>query len=63
MKPSIRVGDLLGLVADRMDPASANRFATAASADEYVSLAALRASGFNVSYNAGTDSISISAAD
>ena len=63
MKPSIRVGDLLGLVSDRMDPVSANRFATAASADEYVSLAALRASGFNVSYNAGTDSISISAAD
>ena len=63
MKPSIRVGDLLGLVSDRMDPASANRFASAASADEYVSLAALRASGFNVSYNAGTDSISISAAD
>ena len=59
MKPSIRVGDLLGLVSDRMDPASAARFASAASADEYVSLAALRAAGFSISYNAGTDSISI----
>ena len=63
MKPSIRVGDLLGLVADRMDPASANRFASAASADEYVSLAALRASGLSVTYNAATDSISIGAGD
>ena len=59
MKPSIRVGDLLGLVSDRMDPANAARFASAASADEYVSLAALRAAGFSISYNAGTDSISI----
>ena len=63
MKPSIKVGDLLGLVSDRMDPASAARFAAAASAGEYVSLARLRASGFNVSYNAATDSISIDAAD
>ena len=63
MKPSIRVGDLLGLVSDRMDPASAARFASAASADEYVSLAALRAAGFSVSYNAGTDSISMGAGD
>lgn len=63
MKPSIRVGDLLGLVSDRMDPASAARFASAASADEYVSLAALRAAGFSVSYNAGTDSISIGPGD
>ena len=63
MKPSLRVGDLLGLVSDRMDPASANRFASAASADEYVSLAALRAAGFSVSYNAATDSISIGAGD
>ena len=62
MKPSIKVGDLLGLVSDRMDPASAARFAAAASAGEYVSLARLRASGFNVSYNAATDSISIDAA-
>ena len=63
MKPSIKVGDLLVLVSDRMDPASANRFASAASADEYVSLAALRAAGFSVSYNAATDSISIGAGD
>ena len=63
MKPSIKVGDLLGLVSDRMDPASANRFASAASAEEYVSLAALRAAGFSVSYNAATDSISIGTGD
>jgi len=59
MKPSIKVGDLLGLVSDRMDQASVNRFASAASAEEYVSLAALRAAGFNVSYNAASDSLSI----
>jgi hypothetical protein len=60
MKPSIKVGDLLGLVSDRMDPDSAARFAAASSAGDYVSLATLRAAGFDVSYNAGTDSISIS---
>ena len=63
MIPSIRVGDLLGLVSDRMDPASAARFAAATSAGAYVSLATLRSSGFSVSYNAGSDSISISAAE
>jgi hypothetical protein len=62
MKPSIKVGDLLGLVSDRMDPDSAARFAAASSAGEYVSLATLRAAGFDVAYNAGADSISISAA-
>jgi hypothetical protein len=61
MKPSIKVGDLLALVSDRMDPDSAARFAAAASAGDYVSLATLRAAGFDVAYNAGTDSISISA--
>lgn len=60
MKPSLKVGDLLGLVSDRMDPDSAARFAAAASAGDYVSLATLRATGFEVAYNAGTDSISIS---
>jgi hypothetical protein len=59
MKPSIKVGDLLAVVSDRMDPASVARFDSAASAQEYVSLADLRAAGFNVAYNAGTDSISI----
>ena len=63
MKPSIKVGDLLGLVSDRMDAASAARFASTASAQEYVSLADLRAAGFNVSYNAGADSISITAGE
>jgi hypothetical protein len=62
MKPSIKVGDLLGLVSDRMDPESAARFAAAASAADYVSLATLRAAGFEVSYNAGVDSISIGVA-
>jgi hypothetical protein len=61
MKPSIKVGDLLAMVSDRMDPDSAARFAAAGSAGDYVSLASLRAAGFDVSYNAGTDSISISA--
>lgn len=63
MKPSIKVGDLLGLVSDRMDQASVNRFASAASAEEYVSLAALRAAGFKVSYNAATDNLSINTGD
>jgi hypothetical protein len=62
MKPSIKVGDLLALVSDRMDPDSAARFAAASSAGEFVSLATLRDAGFDVSYSAGTDSISISAA-
>jgi hypothetical protein len=59
MKPSVKVGDLLALVSERMDPDSAARFAAAASAADYVSLATLRAAGFDVSYNAGSDSISI----
>lgn len=62
MKPSVKVGDLLGLVSDRMDPDSAARFAAASSAGDYVSLATLRAAGFDVAYNAGADSISISVA-
>lgn len=62
MKPSVKVGDLLGLVSDRMDPDSAARFAAASSAGDYVSLATLRSAGFDVSYNAGADSISISVA-
>jgi hypothetical protein len=62
MKPSIKVGDLLALVADQMDPDSAARFAAASSAGDYVSLATLRAAGFDVAYNAGADRISISAA-
>lgn len=61
MKPSIKVGDLLGLVADRMDPESVARFSAATAAGEYVSFATLRAAGFDVSYNAGADSISITA--
>jgi hypothetical protein len=59
MKPSLKVGDLLTLVSDRMDPDNAARFAAAASAEEYVSLATLRAAGFTVDYSAGTDTISI----
>lgn len=62
MKPSLKVGDLLALVSDRMDPDSAARFAAASSAGEYVSLATLRAAGFDVAYNAGADSISITVA-
>jgi hypothetical protein len=63
LKPSIKVGDLLGLVSDRMDPDSAVRFAAASSAGDYVSLATLRAAGFDVTYNAGADRISISLAE
>lgn len=62
MKPSIKVADLLGLVADQLDPDSAARFTAAASAQDYVSLATLREAGFQVAYNAAADSISISAA-
>lgn len=62
MKPSIKVADLLSLVASQLDPDSAARFATAASAQDYVSLATLREAGFQVSYNAAADSIAISAA-
>lgn len=63
MKPSIKVGELLALVSDRMDPASVARFSSAASAEEWVSLADLCTAGFGVAYNAGTDSISITAGE
>ena len=61
MKPSIKVADLLGLVAAQLDQDSAARFTAAASAQEYVSLANLREAGFTVTYNAAADSISIGA--
>lgn len=61
MKPSIKVADLLGLVAAQLDPDSAARFTAAASAQDYVSLATLRDAGFTVTYNAAADSISIGA--
>lgn len=61
MKPSIKVADLLGLVANQLDPESAARFAAAASAQDFVSLATLREAGFSVAYNAAADSISIAA--
>ncbi|MDE2412618.1 MAG: hypothetical protein KGM18_12680 [Sphingomonadales bacterium] len=61
MKPSIKVADLLGLVSAQMDPDALARFSMASSAGEYVSFATLRNAGFNISYNAGTDSIAISA--
>ncbi|MBS0474842.1 MAG: hypothetical protein JSR28_06805, partial [Proteobacteria bacterium] len=61
MKPSIKVADLLGLVSAQMDPDALARFSMASSAGEYVSFATLRNAGFDISYNAGTDSIAISA--
>jgi hypothetical protein len=60
MKPSVKVADLLGLVSAQMDPDSLARFSTASSAGDYVSFAALRTAGFDVSYNAAADSIAIS---
>lgn len=62
MKPSVKVGDLLGLVSAQMDPDTLARFQLAGSASDYVSFAALRSAGFEVKYNAAADSIAISVA-
>lgn len=59
MKPSVKVGDLLALVASQMDPDTVARLSVASGASEYVSFTTLRAAGFDVSYSAGSDSISI----
>lgn len=62
MKPSIKVGDLLGLVSAQMDADALARFNLASSANEYVTFAQLRSAGFDIQYNAGSDSIAISVA-
>ena len=59
MKPSVKVGDLLALVASQMDPDTYARLSVASGAEEYVNFATLRSAGFDVRYSAGTDSISI----
>lgn len=59
MKPSIKVGDLLDLVSAQMDADALARFNLASSANEYVTFAQLRSAGFDVQYNAGSDSIAI----
>jgi len=63
MKPSIKVGDLLGMVSAQMDPELAAQLSAASGAADYVSFAMLRDAGFKVSYNAGADSVSIGVAD
>lgn len=62
MKPSIKVGDLLGVVSAQMDADALARFNLASSASEYVTFAQLRSAGLDVQYNAGSDSIAISVA-
>lgn len=60
MKPSVKLGDLLGLVSAQMNPDDLARFSAAASAGDYVSFATLRSAGFTVDYNAAADTIAIS---
>jgi len=59
MQPSVKVGDLLGLVSTQMEPDELARFSAATSAGEYVSFSMLRSAGFSVDYNAAADSIAI----
>lgn len=52
---SVRLGDLLALVAGRMDPAAHDRLAGSRNAEEYVSFSALRDAGIDVRYDAAND--------
>lgn len=52
---SVRLGDLLVLVAGRMDPTAHARLAGSRNADEYVSFSALRDAGIDLRYDAAND--------
>lgn len=52
---SVRLGDLLALVADRMDPAAHSRLVGSRQADEYVSFSTLRDAGIDLRYDAAND--------
>jgi hypothetical protein len=57
--PSVRLGDLLGLLRNRLDTTRYDRLATSAAADSYVSLGDLRAAGIPVRYDAARDELNL----
>jgi hypothetical protein len=52
---AVRLGDLLELVAGRMDPAVHARLVASRHAEEYVSFATLRDAGIDLRYDAAND--------
>jgi hypothetical protein len=54
---SVKLGDLLGLVKPQMDPALYAYLAASRGAEEYVSFAAIRASGIDIRYDAARDQL------
>ncbi|HKT86263.1 MAG TPA: hypothetical protein VJQ77_09280 [Novosphingobium sp.] len=58
---SVKLADLLQPVQDQMAPEAFQRLANSSAASEYVSFAQLRAAGFDVRYEAGSDRLMVSA--
>lgn len=58
---SLKLADLLQPVQDQMAPEAFQRLATSSAASEYVSFAQLRAAGFDIRYDAGSDRLMVSA--
>lgn len=57
--PTLRLGDLLGLVQSRLTPGQYERLATSAAAEEFVSLDTLRKAGIPVRYDAARDELKL----
>lgn len=58
---SLKLADLLQPVQDQMAPEAFQRLANSSAASEYVSFAQLRAAGFDIRYDAGSDRLMVSA--
>lgn len=58
---SIKLADLLAPVQDQMAPEAFQHLAASSAASEYVSFAQLRAAGFDIRYDAGSDRLMVSA--
>lgn len=58
---SVKLADLLAPVRDQMAPATFELLAGSAAAADYVSFAQLRAAGFDIRYDAGSDILMVSA--
>jgi hypothetical protein len=57
--PTLRLGDLLGLVQTRLAPGQYERLAASAAAGEFVSLDTLRKAGIPVRYDAARDELKL----
>lgn len=57
--PSLRLGDLLDLLKDRMDPARYETLSSSGAAEEFVSLQQLRDAGIPVRYDAARDQLKL----